>query len=137
MSTMQACSAAPSQGPASADERRDSVLGAPAVVIFALTFPMSHRRSPIDCGDAGGTRDLVISSWILSLSLPLAAPLAILFWPAEPVSAAAWGGLAHVTVFAMWPDFSSDTARRHWAEARHRLRRATRACTGNVSHASQ
>ena len=46
-----------------------------------------------------------VISWVLVLSLPLTAPLAMLWWPMQPVSAAAWGGLAYVTVFAMWVGF--------------------------------
>ena len=46
-----------------------------------------------------------VISWVLVLSLPLTAPLAIVWWPTEPASAAAWGGLAYVTVFAMWLGF--------------------------------
>ncbi len=46
-----------------------------------------------------------VISWVLVLSLPLTAPLAIAWWPTVPASAAAWGGLAYVTVFAMWLGF--------------------------------
>jgi len=40
--------------------------------------------------------------WVLVLSLPVTGPLAALTWPAQPVSAAAWGGFAYVSLFSMW-----------------------------------
>jgi drug/metabolite transporter (DMT)-like permease len=43
--------------------------------------------------------------WVLVCSLPLTLPAALLAWPARPASAAAWGGLAYVTVFSMWLGF--------------------------------
>ena len=46
-----------------------------------------------------------VISWVLVLSLPLTAPLALAGWPSQPASAAAWGGLAYVTLFAMWLGF--------------------------------
>jgi drug/metabolite transporter (DMT)-like permease len=46
-----------------------------------------------------------VISWVLVLSLPLTAPLAMVWWPTQPASAAAWGGLVYVTVFAMWLGF--------------------------------
>lgn len=46
-----------------------------------------------------------VISWVLVLSLPLTAPLALAWWPATPVDAAAWGGFAYVTVFSMWLGF--------------------------------
>jgi drug/metabolite transporter (DMT)-like permease len=46
-----------------------------------------------------------VISWVLALSLPLTAPLAWAWWPAEPASAAAWGGFAYVTLFSMWLGF--------------------------------
>ena len=42
MSTIQACTTVPSQGPATVDARRGLLLGAFGVVIFALTFPMTR-----------------------------------------------------------------------------------------------
>lgn len=53
---------------------------------------------------AGRPAEQVIS-WVLALSLPLTAPLAWLWWPAEPASAAAWGGFGYVTLFSMWLGF--------------------------------
>ena len=46
-----------------------------------------------------------VISWVLVLSLPLTAPLAWAWRPAGAVSAAAWGGLAYVTLFSMWLGF--------------------------------
>jgi len=46
-----------------------------------------------------------VISWVLVLSLPVTLPFAIAFWPAQPVSAAAWGGFAYVSVFSMWLGF--------------------------------
>ena len=46
-----------------------------------------------------------VISWVLVLSLPLSAPMAGASWPSAPVSAAAWGGFAYVTVFSMWLGF--------------------------------
>ena len=43
--------------------------------------------------------------WVLVLSLPLTAPVALWHWPATPASAAAWGGFAYVTLFSMWLGF--------------------------------
>jgi drug/metabolite transporter (DMT)-like permease len=43
--------------------------------------------------------------WVLVLSLPLTAPLMLWSWPAQPASAAAWGGFAYVTLFSMWLGF--------------------------------
>jgi drug/metabolite transporter (DMT)-like permease len=43
--------------------------------------------------------------WVLVLSLPLTAPLALLTWPQQPVSLAAWGGFAYVSLFSMWLGF--------------------------------
>jgi drug/metabolite transporter (DMT)-like permease len=46
-----------------------------------------------------------VISWVLVLSLPLTAPVALATWPETPVRAAAWGGFAYVTVFSMWIGF--------------------------------
>jgi drug/metabolite transporter (DMT)-like permease len=46
-----------------------------------------------------------VISWVLVLSLPLTAPVALASWPATPVSAAAWGGFSYITVFSMWLGF--------------------------------
>jgi drug/metabolite transporter (DMT)-like permease len=35
----------------------------------------------------------------------LTLPATLLAWPERPASAAAWGGLAYVTVFSMWLGF--------------------------------
>ncbi len=43
--------------------------------------------------------------WALVLALPLTLPLAVITWPATPVSAAAWGGFAYLAVFSMWLGF--------------------------------
>ena len=43
--------------------------------------------------------------WVLVLSLPLTAPVALAHWPAAPASAAAWAGMAYVTLFSMWLGF--------------------------------
>jgi drug/metabolite transporter (DMT)-like permease len=43
--------------------------------------------------------------WVLVISLPLTAPLALAIWPAAPVRPQAWGGFAYVTVFSMWLGF--------------------------------
>jgi len=40
--------------------------------------------------------------WVLVLSLPITAPVAALTWPTQPVSTAAWGGFAYVSLFSMW-----------------------------------
>jgi drug/metabolite transporter (DMT)-like permease len=46
-----------------------------------------------------------VISWVLVLSLPLTLPLALAFWPPQPVRAAAWGGFLYVAVFSMWLGF--------------------------------
>ncbi len=43
--------------------------------------------------------------WVLVLCLPLTAPLSALSWPAHPVRASAWAGLAYVALFSMWLGF--------------------------------
>ncbi len=43
--------------------------------------------------------------WVLVLSAPLTLPATLATWPAQPASAAAWGGFAYVTVFSMWLGF--------------------------------
>jgi drug/metabolite transporter (DMT)-like permease len=43
--------------------------------------------------------------WVLVLSLPLTAPLTWAVWPTRAATAAAWGGMAYVTVFSMWLGF--------------------------------
>ncbi len=46
-----------------------------------------------------------VISWVLVGSLPVTAPVAWLTWPTTAASAAAWGGMAYVTVFSMWLGF--------------------------------
>jgi drug/metabolite transporter (DMT)-like permease len=46
-----------------------------------------------------------VISWVLVGSLPLTAAVTWLSWPSAPASAAAWGGMAYVTVFSMWLGF--------------------------------
>jgi drug/metabolite transporter (DMT)-like permease len=43
--------------------------------------------------------------WVLVLSLPFTLPLMLWQWPDQPVSLAAWGGFAYVTLFSMWLGF--------------------------------
>ncbi|MEO7401066.1 MAG: DMT family transporter [Polaromonas sp.] len=43
--------------------------------------------------------------WALVMTLPLTLPLAIVYWPAGPVKASAWGGFAYVALFSMWLGF--------------------------------
>jgi drug/metabolite transporter (DMT)-like permease len=43
--------------------------------------------------------------WVLVLSLPLTLPATLATWPAQPASAAAWGGFVYVTLFSMWLGF--------------------------------
>ncbi|MBC8058884.1 MAG: DMT family transporter [Rhizobiales bacterium] len=43
--------------------------------------------------------------WVLVLSLPLTAPVALASWPETPVLMSAWGGFAYVTLFSMWLGF--------------------------------
>jgi len=43
--------------------------------------------------------------WVLVMSLPLTLPAMLATWPAHPASAAAWAGLAYVTVFSIWLGF--------------------------------
>ncbi len=43
--------------------------------------------------------------WVLVLSLPLTLPAMLVTWPTQPVSWAAWGGFAYVSVFSMWLGF--------------------------------
>lgn len=46
-----------------------------------------------------------VISWALVIALPLTLPLALWSWPAQPVSAGAWGAFAYVAVFSMWLGF--------------------------------
>lgn len=43
--------------------------------------------------------------WVLVLSLPLTAPLALWLRPQHDASLAAWGGFAYVSLFSMWLGF--------------------------------
>lgn len=43
--------------------------------------------------------------WVLVLSLPLTLPAALMTWPRAPVSVAAWGGFAYVSLVSMWLGF--------------------------------
>jgi drug/metabolite transporter (DMT)-like permease len=43
--------------------------------------------------------------WVLVGSLPLTLPAALLQWPAQPASAAAWAAFGYVGVFSMWLGF--------------------------------
>jgi drug/metabolite transporter (DMT)-like permease len=43
--------------------------------------------------------------WVLVLSLPLTAPLALALWPQAPASAGAWLGFGYVSLFSMWLGF--------------------------------
>eukprot|EP01136_Pigoraptor_vietnamica_P042806 Opistho-1_new@17394 len=43
--------------------------------------------------------------WVLVLSLPVTVPLAVLTWPQQAVSTAAWGGFVYVSLFSMWIGF--------------------------------
>jgi drug/metabolite transporter (DMT)-like permease len=59
---------------------------------------------------AGATASRELSAeqvicWVLVASLPLTAPLMLASWPTRAASAAAWGGLAYVTLFSMWLGF--------------------------------
>ena len=46
-----------------------------------------------------------VIGWVLVGSLPFTGPAALWLWPAQPASAAAWGGFAYVSVFSMWLGF--------------------------------
>ncbi len=43
--------------------------------------------------------------WVLVGSLPFTLPASLWWWPQQPASPAAWGGLAYVAVFSMWLGF--------------------------------
>jgi drug/metabolite transporter (DMT)-like permease len=43
--------------------------------------------------------------WVLVMSLPLTAPLALWSWPLQPARASAWMGFGYVTLFSMWLGF--------------------------------
>ena len=43
--------------------------------------------------------------WVLAASLPATLPVALAILPAQPVSAAAWGGFLYVSLFSMWIGF--------------------------------
>lgn len=46
-----------------------------------------------------------VIGWVLVGSLPLTLPLALAWWPAQPVGAAAWLGFGYVALFSMWLGF--------------------------------
>jgi drug/metabolite transporter (DMT)-like permease len=46
-----------------------------------------------------------VISWMLVISLPVTAPVALAAWPVAAVRPAAWWGFAYVTVFSMWLGF--------------------------------
>jgi drug/metabolite transporter (DMT)-like permease len=43
--------------------------------------------------------------WVLVMSLPLTAPVALANWPVQPVQPSAWLGFTYVTLFSMWLGF--------------------------------
>ncbi|WP_425257194.1 DMT family transporter [Rubrivivax sp. RP6-9] len=43
--------------------------------------------------------------WVLVLSLPFTAPVALALWPQAPASGAAWLGFGYVALFSMWLGF--------------------------------
>jgi len=43
--------------------------------------------------------------WVLVMSLPLTAPLALWSWPLQPARASAWLGFGYVSLFSMWLGF--------------------------------
>jgi drug/metabolite transporter (DMT)-like permease len=98
-----------------------AVAGCALVLAFAARSG-SGRLSPADglllaavgCGAIGYVAGASLSlrmraeeviCWVLVLSLPLTAPVALATWPAAPVRASAWAGLAYVAVFSMWLGF--------------------------------
>ncbi len=46
-----------------------------------------------------------VISWLLVLCLPVTLPMALWLAPQGPVSPAAWGGFAYVSLFSMWLGF--------------------------------
>jgi drug/metabolite transporter (DMT)-like permease len=65
------------------------------------------RGAALPQGERGGTgfsAEQVIC-WALVLSLPITVPVAAITLPQHPVSWAAWGGFAYVSVFSMWIGF--------------------------------
>ncbi len=102
-----------------------AALGSALVIVFALVKndagPGLHLQ-PADgllllaCGCAavgyaygarlaGRMRADHVICWALVLGLPLSLPLALWSWPAQPVAASAWWGLAYVTLFSQWLGF--------------------------------
>jgi len=43
--------------------------------------------------------------WVLVMSLPLTAPVALANWPVQAVRTSAWWGFSYVTLFSMWLGF--------------------------------
>ena len=43
--------------------------------------------------------------WVCALALPITLPGALMTWPQQPVSWAAWGALLYVGIFSMWMGF--------------------------------
>ena len=43
--------------------------------------------------------------WVVAGSLPVTLPLTVGWWPAQPASWSAWGGLLYVSLFSMWLGF--------------------------------
>ena len=43
--------------------------------------------------------------WVTLLTLPVSLPLTLATWPAGPVPAPAWGGLAYLGLVSMWAAF--------------------------------
>jgi drug/metabolite transporter (DMT)-like permease len=69
-----------------------------AVVAGAIGYVYGAQITPA----LGAER---VICWVCVLALPITLPGAILTWPAQPVSASAWGGLLYVGVFSMWIGF--------------------------------
>ncbi len=92
---------------------------------LVLAFPAWHGHGSLGVGDAlllaavvsaaagyvAGARLSIrmpaerVICWVLVASWPATIPATLASWPAHAASAAAWGGLAYVTVFSMWLGF--------------------------------
>lgn len=69
-----------------------------AVLAAALGYVYGAKLTPV----LGAER---VICWVCVMALPITVPGALLTWPAQAVTASAWGGFLYVGVFSMWAGF--------------------------------
>ncbi|CAL74637.1 Conserved hypothetical protein; putative inner membrane transport protein [Bradyrhizobium sp. ORS 278] len=82
-----------------------SLTGDLAMIAAIIVCGLGYAEGAVLTRRLGGWQ---VISWALLLSAPIMLPLALMTWPisAQPISAAAWLGLAYVSVFSMFIGFA-------------------------------